>query len=179
MATRAHLYTSSGQAPYRSFRRKRQNSFILLPLLSPQSFATLRGPHEALCALPRAETLHTALPCSELGGVAANRENCIFPATACAVYPFAHLPRGNALPPQAILSRQVRTSETEVIPSQSTIAASRSSAGKRQIRRSRCRLPKRRKADKRVGRSDPRLHEKGRRCPFGNTAPGTSHARFL
>ena len=26
MATRAHLYTSSGQAPYHSFRRKRQNS---------------------------------------------------------------------------------------------------------------------------------------------------------
>lgn len=129
--TRAHLYTSSGQASYRSFRRKRQNSFILLPLLSPQSFATLRGPREALCALPRAETLHTALPCSELGGVAANRENCIFPATAYAVYPFAHLPRGNALPPQAILSRQVRTSETEVIPSQSTIAASRSSAGEK------------------------------------------------
>jgi len=35
------------------------------------------------------------------------------------------------LPPQAILSRQVRTSETEVIPSQSTIAASRSSAAYR------------------------------------------------
>ena len=28
------------------------------------------------------------MPCSEFGGVAANRENCIFPATACAVYPF-------------------------------------------------------------------------------------------
>lgn len=53
--TRAQLYTSSWQAPYHSFRRKRQNSFILLPLLSPKSFATLRGPHEALCALPRAE----------------------------------------------------------------------------------------------------------------------------
>ena len=35
------------------------------------------------------------------------------------------------MPPQAILSRQVRTSETEVIPSQSTIAASRSSAAYR------------------------------------------------
>ena len=54
-----------------------------------------------------------------------------FPATACAVYPFAHLPRGNALPPQALLSRQVRTSETEVIPSQSTIAALRLSAGEK------------------------------------------------
>lgn len=32
---------------------------------------------------------------------------------------------------KAILSRQVRTSETEVIPSQSTIAASRSSAGEK------------------------------------------------
>ena len=46
--TRAQLYTSSWQAPYHSFRRKRQNSFILLPLLSPQSFATLRGPHEVI-----------------------------------------------------------------------------------------------------------------------------------
>ena len=35
------------------------------------------------------------------------------------------------MPPQAILSRQVRTSETEVIPSQSTIAASRLSAGEK------------------------------------------------
>lgn len=42
------LYTSSWQAPYHSFRRKRQNSFILLPLLSPQSFATLRGPREVI-----------------------------------------------------------------------------------------------------------------------------------
>ena len=45
---RAQLYTSSWQAPYHSFRRKRQNSFILLPLLSPQSFATLRGPREVI-----------------------------------------------------------------------------------------------------------------------------------
>ena len=52
--TRAQLYTSSWQAPYHSFRRQRQNSFILLPLLSPQSFATLRGPHEviAFCQKP-------------------------------------------------------------------------------------------------------------------------------
>ena len=50
---------------------------------------------------------------------------------------------------------------------------------KRQISRSRSRLPKRRKADERVGRTDPRLHEKGRRCPFGNTAPGARSARFL
>ena len=128
MVTRAHLYTSSGQAPYHSFRRKRQNSFILLPLLSPQSFATLRGPHEVLCALPRA-CGRVEVPTHPHWRLAPHRENCIFPATACAVYPFAHLPRENALPPQAILSRQVRTSETEVIPSQSTIAASRSSAG--------------------------------------------------
>ena len=65
--TRAHLYTSSGQAPYRSFRRKRQNSFILLPLLSPKSFATLRGPHEviAFCRKPIAWSLMISakVPC--------------------------------------------------------------------------------------------------------------------
>ena len=57
--TRAQLYTSSWQAPYHSFRRKRQNSFILLPLLSPKSFATLRGPHEviAFCRKPIAWSL--------------------------------------------------------------------------------------------------------------------------
>ena len=42
---KAHLCTSSGQAPYSSFRRKRQNSSIPLPLLSPQSLETLQGPH--------------------------------------------------------------------------------------------------------------------------------------
>ena len=57
--TRAQLYTSSWQAPYHSFRRKRQNSFILLPILSPKSFATLRGPHEviAFCRKPLAGSL--------------------------------------------------------------------------------------------------------------------------
>ena len=57
--TRAQLYTSSWQAPYHSFRRKRQNPFILLPLLSPKSFATLRGPHEviAFCRKPIAWSL--------------------------------------------------------------------------------------------------------------------------
>ena len=66
--TRAQLYTSSWQAPYHSFRRKRQNSFILLPLLSPQSFATLRGPHEviAFCRKPIAWSLMISakVPCS-------------------------------------------------------------------------------------------------------------------
>ena len=80
---RAHLYTSSGQAPYRSFRRKRQNSFILLPLLSPQSYATLRGPHEVSCALPRACGRMEVLTRPHWR-LAPHRENCIFPATACA-----------------------------------------------------------------------------------------------
>ena len=65
--TRAQLYTSSWQAPYHSFRRQRQNSFILLPLLSPKSFATLRGPHEviAFCRKPLAGSLMISakVPC--------------------------------------------------------------------------------------------------------------------
>ena len=48
---------------------------------------------------------------------------------------------------------------------------------KRQISRCRSRLPQRRKADKRVGRNDPRLHPQRRRCPYRNHA--AAHARPL
>ena len=45
---------------------------------------------------------------------------------------------------------------------------------KRQISRCRSRLPKRRKADKRVGRNDPRLHPQRRCCPCNTQANTTS-----
>ena len=49
---------------------------------------------------------------------------------------------------------------------------------KRQISRCRSRLPKRRKADKRVGRNDPRLHPQRRRCPYRNHAAAPCPALF-
>ena len=50
---------------------------------------------------------------------------------------------------------------------------------KRQISRCRSRLPKRRKADKRVGRNDPRLHPQRRCCPYRNHAAVPRPALFL
>ena len=50
---------------------------------------------------------------------------------------------------------------------------------KRQISRCRSRLPKRRKADKRMGRNDPRLHPQRRRCPYRNHAAAPCPALFL
>ena len=85
--TRAQLYTSSWQAPYHSFRRKRQNSFILLPILSPKSFATLRGPREviAFCRKPLAGSLMISakVPCSIHPEEAALPLRWLKPATLC------------------------------------------------------------------------------------------------
>ena len=50
---------------------------------------------------------------------------------------------------------------------------------KMQISRCRSRLPKRRKADKRVGRNDPRLHPQRRCCPYRNHAAAPRPALFL
>ena len=50
---------------------------------------------------------------------------------------------------------------------------------KRQISRCRSRLPKRRKADKRVGRNDPRLHPQRRCCPYRNHAAAPCPTLFL
>ena len=50
---------------------------------------------------------------------------------------------------------------------------------KRQISRCRSRLPKRRKADKRMGRNDPRLHPQRRCCPYRNHAAAPCPALFL
>ena len=101
--TRAQLYTSSWQAPYHSFRRKRQNSFILLPLLSPKSFATLRGPHEviAFCRKPLAGSLMISAAFAPI-----IQWKLHFSCAGFASYPFVYLPSRNDF--RAIISdRQV------------------------------------------------------------------------
>ena len=155
MVTRAHLYTSSGQAPYHSFRRKRQNSFILLPLLSPQSFATLRGPHEVSCALPRA-CGRMEDPTHPHWRLAPHRENCIFPATACAVYPFASPTKQNTLLRQAVPFHGAESRRSEVNRYRNlSLQHQDHQSGEWQVSRCRCCLPKRRENHKRMGRHNP------------------------
>ena len=109
---------------------------------------------DGCCALCRGLNL-SAQPrrAPSLVACAANRENCIF---------LRRLALSTLLHPQrerlAAASHSLSSSLNERNggkPSQSIIAASRSSAGEWQISRCRSRLPKRRKNHERVGRHDP------------------------
>ena len=103
--------------------------------------------------------------------LAPHRENCIFPATACAVYPFASPTKQNTLLRQAVPFHGAESRRSEVNCYRNlSLQHQDHQPGEWQVSRCRCCLPKRRENHKRVGRHNPRLHQERRHRPFRNSA---------